>query len=69
MRIFLAGSSGVIGTRLVPLLVGAGHVVAGMTRSPARSRRSRRSAPSRSSVMSMTLKLSPPRSRRSNPTP
>jgi nucleoside-diphosphate-sugar epimerase len=33
MRIFLAGASGVIGVRLVPLLVSAGHVVAGMTRS------------------------------------
>ena len=33
MRIFLAGASGVIGVRLVPLLVDAGHVVAGMTRS------------------------------------
>lgn len=34
MRIFLAGASGVIGVRLVPLLLEAGHVVAGMTRSP-----------------------------------
>jgi quercetin dioxygenase-like cupin family protein len=34
MRIFLAGASGVIGQRLVPLLVQAGHVVGGMTRSP-----------------------------------
>jgi nucleoside-diphosphate-sugar epimerase len=33
MRVFLAGASGVIGTRLVPLLVSAGHEVAGMTRS------------------------------------
>lgn len=33
MRIFLAGATGVIGTRLLPLLVEAGHVVAGMTRS------------------------------------
>ncbi|HLU30492.1 MAG TPA: epimerase, partial [Acidimicrobiia bacterium] len=32
MRIFVAGATGVIGARLVPLLVGAGHVVAGMTR-------------------------------------
>jgi len=36
MRIFLAGATGVIGTRLLPLLVGAGHIVAGMTRSPER---------------------------------
>jgi nucleoside-diphosphate-sugar epimerase len=33
MRIFVAGASGVIGVRLLPLLVEAGHVVAGMTRS------------------------------------
>lgn len=33
MRIFLAGASGVIGSRLVPLLVADGHEVAGMTRS------------------------------------
>lgn len=33
MRIFLAGASGVIGQKLVPLLVERGHVVAGMTRS------------------------------------
>jgi nucleoside-diphosphate-sugar epimerase len=34
MRIFLAGASGVIGLRLVPLLLEAGHEVAGLTRSP-----------------------------------
>ncbi len=34
MRIFIAGASGVIGTRLVPLLIKEGHTVAGMTRSP-----------------------------------
>lgn len=33
MRIFLAGASGVIGIRLLPLLVEQGHVVAAMTRS------------------------------------
>jgi uncharacterized protein YbjT (DUF2867 family) len=33
MRIFLAGATGVIGVRLVPRLVAAGHIVAGMTRS------------------------------------
>jgi uncharacterized protein YbjT (DUF2867 family) len=35
MRIFLAGATGVLGVRLLPLLVGAGHTVAGMTRTPA----------------------------------
>jgi nucleoside-diphosphate-sugar epimerase len=38
MRIFLAGASGVIGVRLVALLVGGGHVVAGMTRTPMRGK-------------------------------
>ncbi len=34
MRVFLAGATGVIGVRLLPLLLAEGHVVAGMTRSP-----------------------------------
>jgi nucleoside-diphosphate-sugar epimerase len=34
VRVFLAGATGVLGVRLVPLLVEAGHAVAGMTRSP-----------------------------------
>ena len=34
MRIFIAGATGVLGVRLVPLLVAGGHTVAGMTRSP-----------------------------------
>ena len=34
MRIFVAGASGLIGVRLIPLLAEAGHEVAGMTRSP-----------------------------------
>jgi len=34
MKIFLAGASGAIGRRLMPLLVKAGHDVIGMTRSP-----------------------------------
>jgi nucleoside-diphosphate-sugar epimerase len=34
VRIFVAGASGLIGVRLVPLLVADGHLVAGMTRSP-----------------------------------
>jgi hypothetical protein len=37
VRIFVAGASGVIGIRLVPLLVADGHVVAGLTRSPAKA--------------------------------
>jgi quercetin dioxygenase-like cupin family protein len=37
MRVFLAGASGVIGQRLIPLLVQAGHVVGGMTRSPSKT--------------------------------
>ena len=34
MRVFVAGASGAIGRRLVPLLVAAGHEVTGTTRSP-----------------------------------
>lgn len=37
MRIFLAGATGVIGVRLVPLLNQAGHVVAGLTRTPTKA--------------------------------
>jgi nucleoside-diphosphate-sugar epimerase len=33
MRVFLAGATGAIGKRLVPLLLGAGHAVVGTTRS------------------------------------
>jgi uncharacterized protein YbjT (DUF2867 family) len=39
MRIFIAGASGVIGVRLVPLLAAGGHTVAGMTRSPGKADR------------------------------
>jgi nucleoside-diphosphate-sugar epimerase len=41
MRIFIAGATGVIGVRLVPLLVAAGHEVVGMTRSPGKVERLR----------------------------
>jgi nucleoside-diphosphate-sugar epimerase len=41
VRIFLAGASGVIGIRLLPLLVEQGHVVAAMTRSPEKAGRLR----------------------------
>jgi nucleoside-diphosphate-sugar epimerase len=34
MRVFLAGATGVIGRRLVPMLIAEGHQVTGMTRSP-----------------------------------
>ncbi len=37
MRVFIAGATGVIGTRLVPLLRSEGHQVTGMTRSPAKT--------------------------------
>jgi len=38
-RVFIAGASGLIGVRLIPLLVGAGHDVAGLTRTPAKAER------------------------------
>jgi nucleoside-diphosphate-sugar epimerase len=37
MRIFVAGASGAVGRRLVPLLVRAGHAVTGLTRTPAKT--------------------------------
>jgi putative NADH-flavin reductase len=37
MRILLAGASGVIGVRLVPLLTAAGHTVGGITRTPSKA--------------------------------
>lgn len=37
MRIFVAGATGAIGRQLVPLLVQAGHEVAGLTRKPQRA--------------------------------
>src|SRR5690349_663833 len=36
MKIFLAGATGALGKRLTPLLVAAGHRVAGMTRTIAK---------------------------------
>jgi uncharacterized protein YbjT (DUF2867 family) len=38
-RVFVAGASGLIGVRLVPLLVAAGHEVAGLTRTPGKAAR------------------------------
>ena len=38
MRIFLAGATGAIGRRLVPLLVERGHAVVGTTRDPGKAR-------------------------------
>jgi uncharacterized protein YbjT (DUF2867 family) len=37
VRIFVAGASGAIGRQLLPLLVARGHVVVGMTRTPAKA--------------------------------
>jgi nucleoside-diphosphate-sugar epimerase len=37
MRIFVAGATGALGRRLVPLLVSGGHQVTGMTRSPGKA--------------------------------
>jgi len=36
MKIFLAGATGVIGVRLLPLMLADGHVIAAMTRTPAK---------------------------------
>lgn len=37
MRIFVAGATGAVGSRLVPLLVAAGHSVVGLARTPAKA--------------------------------
>jgi len=37
MRIFLAGATGALGQRLVPMLVEAGHQVTGSTRTDAKA--------------------------------
>jgi 2-alkyl-3-oxoalkanoate reductase len=37
MRIFVAGATGAVGSRLVPLLIAAGHSVVGLTRVPAKA--------------------------------
>lgn len=36
MKIFLAGATGVIGVRLIPLMLAEGHAVAAMTRTPSK---------------------------------
>jgi 2-alkyl-3-oxoalkanoate reductase len=41
MRVFVAGASGAIGTRLVPQLINAGHEVIGTSRSPRNAERLR----------------------------
>ncbi|NGN92271.1 NAD-dependent epimerase/dehydratase family protein [Nocardioides sp. KC13] len=37
LRVFVAGATGVIGSRLLPLLAAAGHTVAGMTRTASKT--------------------------------
>ena len=41
MKVFLAGGSGAIGKRLIPMLVAAGHEVVATTRTPAKTNRLR----------------------------
>ena len=38
MRVFLTGATGAVGSRLLPLLLAAGHWVVGVTHTPAKSR-------------------------------
>src|SRR5690242_17828396 len=42
MRVFVAGATGAVGSRLVPLLVSAGHSVVGMTRTATKAEAIRR---------------------------
>jgi nucleoside-diphosphate-sugar epimerase len=41
MKVFVAGATGALGGRLVPILMASGHDVVGMTRSPAKAERLR----------------------------
>ena len=68
MRIFLAGATGALGTRLVPLLLAAGHEVTGMTRTAAKADGCARPARRRSSRTDSTATPSSPPSRRPGPT-
>src|SRR3954462_6125436 len=56
MRIFLTGSTGVIGRRVVPLLVKAGHTVTAVARSP-----EKRLALEHSGAAAVTIDLFDPR--------
>jgi nucleoside-diphosphate-sugar epimerase len=42
MRVFVAGATGEVGSRLIPLLVSAGHSVLGLTRTPGKAEAIRR---------------------------
>jgi nucleoside-diphosphate-sugar epimerase len=42
MRVFVAGATGAVGSRLIPLLVSAGHSVLGLTRTPSKAEAIRR---------------------------
>jgi nucleoside-diphosphate-sugar epimerase len=42
MRVFVAGATGAVGSRLIPLLVSAGHSVLGLTRTPSKAETIRR---------------------------
>jgi nucleoside-diphosphate-sugar epimerase len=42
MRVFVAGATGAVGSRLIPLLVSAGHSVLGLTRTPDKAEAIRR---------------------------
>src|SRR6476661_5458926 len=37
MKVFLAGATGAMGKRLVPLLIAAGHEVTGLTKTPGKA--------------------------------
>ena len=54
MRVFVAGASGAIGTRLVPRLIERGHEVIGTSRSPAGAERIRALGAQRACSISST---------------
>ncbi|HWX13430.1 MAG TPA: NAD-dependent epimerase/dehydratase family protein [Methylocella sp.] len=57
MRVLVAGATGALGRRLVPLLIAAGYSVAGLTRSPAKLSLLQRMGAERSSPMHLIPRL------------
>ena len=51
MRLFVAGATGAVGSRLLPLLISAGHSVVGLTRTAGKEDSIRRLGLSRRSRM------------------
>ena len=67
MKVFVAGAAGVIGRRLVPMLVADGHEVTGMTRRAERAAELEKLGASRRSATCSTPRRSSARSPKRRP--